>query len=95
MRISTYVVNSAVKVWTHLICRIDAAQLNPGSPESGPLILVTNHVTSLEVSVDLCASFAHAPLLGSSRPRPGKTLLWDIYLIYGWNPALRAGEKPT
>jgi len=48
MTIATHIVNTAVKVWTHLVCRIDAAQLAQ-VPQKGPLILVTNHITSLEV----------------------------------------------
>ncbi len=48
MTIATRIVNTAVKLWTHLICRIDSAQLDQ-VPQNGPLILVTNHVTSLEV----------------------------------------------
>ena len=48
MTLSTRVVTSTIKGLTHLLCRIDAAQLAL-VPGCGPLILVTNHINFLDV----------------------------------------------
>jgi 1-acyl-sn-glycerol-3-phosphate acyltransferase len=48
MTITTRIVNTAVKTCTHVVCRVDSNQLVQ-VPQKGPLILVTNHIASLEV----------------------------------------------
>jgi len=90
MTIATRIVNTAVKVWTHLVCRIDATQLAL-VPQKGPLIVVTNHVTSLEVPL----IYAHL----QPRPVTGfvKAETWENpfmgYLFDLWNGIpLRRGE---
>jgi 1-acyl-sn-glycerol-3-phosphate acyltransferase len=48
MNITPNLVNGALKRITGLLCRIDASQLDC-VPQSGPLILVCNHINFLEV----------------------------------------------
>lgn len=75
MSIALSTVNTTIKVILRLICRIDAAALNY-IPQTGPLILVANHVNFLEVPL----VFTHL------QPRPvtgfAKAETWD-------NPVMR------
>jgi 1-acyl-sn-glycerol-3-phosphate acyltransferase len=75
MTITSAVVNTTIRGLTRLLCRVYDDQL-PRIPETGPLILVSNHINFLEV-----------PLLYTHlQPRPvtgfAKAETWD-------NPALR------
>ena len=90
MTFAGWVVSRTIKGLTHLLCRVDAAQL-ARVPSRGPLVLVCNHVNFLDVPV----VFTHLqprPLAGFS-----KTETWDhpflgpLFSLYGAIP-LRRGE---
>jgi 1-acyl-sn-glycerol-3-phosphate acyltransferase len=76
MTIAERILNSIVLGILRLICRVDVSQL-VRVPEHGPLIIVTNHVSFLEVPL----VFIHL------RPRPltgfAKAETWDNPLL-GW-----------
>jgi 1-acyl-sn-glycerol-3-phosphate acyltransferase len=76
MTIAERILNSIVLGILRLICRVDVSQL-VSVPEHGPLIIVTNHVSFLEVPL----VFIHL------RPRPltgfAKAETWDNPLL-GW-----------
>jgi 1-acyl-sn-glycerol-3-phosphate acyltransferase len=40
--------NNVIRLGTDILCRIDKREI-PNIPARGPLILVTNHINSLEV----------------------------------------------
>lgn len=75
MRFASHFVNAAESALVWLLCRVDDAEIAK-VPAAGPLILVTNHVSFLEIPV------LHSRL----RPRPvvglAKVESWD-------NPLLR------
>jgi 1-acyl-sn-glycerol-3-phosphate acyltransferase len=83
-------VNLAVRVYTHLVCRIDAPDLDK-VPMQGPLIVIANHTGQIEVPL----LFAHL------QPRPitgwAKVETWDnwflnlIFDLWGAIP-IRRGE---
>lgn len=90
MKIAAIVVNGALKNLTRLLCRIDARQLER-VPQTGPLILVSNHINFLEVPL------VYTHLL----PRPitgfAKSETWDnplmAYLFDLWEAIpLHRGE---
>jgi 1-acyl-sn-glycerol-3-phosphate acyltransferase len=76
MTITERILNFVVQAILRLACRVDVSQL-VRVPEHGPLIIVTNHVTFLEVPL----IFTHL------RPRPltgfAKAETWDNPLL-GW-----------
>ncbi len=90
MTLTGWIVSQIVKGLTHVLCRVDAAQL-ARVPERGPLILVANHVNFLDVPV----VFTHL------QPRPiagfSKVETWDhpflgpLFTLYNAIP-LRRGE---
>jgi 1-acyl-sn-glycerol-3-phosphate acyltransferase len=50
MRLTHWLVTSTIKGLTHVLCRIDAAELAQ-IPAQGPLIVVANHINFLEVPI--------------------------------------------
>ncbi len=76
MTITERILNSVIQGILRLICRVDLSQLS-NVPEHGPLIIVTNHVSFLEVPL----IFTHL------RPRPltgfAKAETWDNPIL-GW-----------
>ncbi|NOY07287.1 MAG: 1-acyl-sn-glycerol-3-phosphate acyltransferase [Spirochaetes bacterium] len=48
MSLVSWIVNSSIKTFIGITCRIDKDELKQ-VPEKGPLILVSNHISSLEV----------------------------------------------
>lgn len=50
MSLTHTLVTGAIKGLLHVLCRIDAAQM-ARIPDAGPLLLVANHISSLEVPV--------------------------------------------
>jgi len=90
MTIATRIVNTAVKVWTHLVCRIDATQLAL-VPQKGPLIVVTNHVTSLEVPL-IYAHLQPRPVTGFVKAETWENpFMGYLFDLWGGIP-LRRGE---
>jgi len=90
MTLTFRIVNTTIKGLTHVLCRIDDAQLSL-VPRQGPLILVANHINFLEVPV----VFTHL------QPRPVTGLVksetWDnramalLFNIWGGIP-IKRGE---
>lgn len=76
MGVLHWIVNQGIRTLTALVCRIDKT-LFPGFPDRGPLIVVFNHIGSLEVPL----------LLAHLQPRPvvglAKVETWDSPLM-GW-----------
>jgi 1-acyl-sn-glycerol-3-phosphate acyltransferase len=88
--IITGIVNTAVKVWTHLICRIDAAQMAQ-IPWQGPLILATNHVTTLEVPL-MYVHLLPRPITGFVKAETWENpFMGYLFDLWGGIP-LRRGE---
>jgi 1-acyl-sn-glycerol-3-phosphate acyltransferase len=90
MSLTYWLVTSTIRGLTHVLCRIDAAELAQ-IPAQGPLIVVANHVNFLEVPI----MYTHL------QPRPGtgfaKAETWDSpvggFLFGLWNAIpLRRGE---
>jgi 1-acyl-sn-glycerol-3-phosphate acyltransferase len=50
LSLANTVVSTTIKGLTHMLCRIDASQLNQ-VPQEGPLLLVANHVNFLDAPV--------------------------------------------
>jgi 1-acyl-sn-glycerol-3-phosphate acyltransferase len=74
MTVAHTVVTASIKALLHILCRIDARQMERIPPE-GPLILVANHISSLEVPI----VYTHL------QPRPAtafaKAETWDHPLL--------------
>ena len=90
MSYSTILINQSIRRLTRVLCRIDDSQLR-SVPQSGPLIIVTNHINFLEVPL------VYTHLL--PRPLTGfvKAETWDnaamAFLFNLWNAIpLRRGE---
>jgi 1-acyl-sn-glycerol-3-phosphate acyltransferase len=90
MTLAMWAVNGAIRNITRLICRIDDSQL-AAVPAHGPLILVANHINSIEVPL----VFTHLqprPVTGFAKAEswenPFKRVLFDFW---GAIP-LRRGE---
>ena len=81
LKISAFVVNGALKNITRLLCRIDSRQL-VRVPQTGPLILVSNHINFLEVPL-LYTHLLPRPITGYA-----KSETWDnplmAYLFNLW-----------
>lgn len=90
MKIMAIVVNGALKNLTRLLCRIDAKQL-ARVPQTGPLILVSNHINFLEVPL-IYTHLLPRPITGFA-----KSETWDnplmAYLFDLWEAIpLHRGE---
>lgn len=72
MPVAEPIVNGAIRLLLHTLCRVDKGQLEK-IPPRGPAILITNHTTSLEGPIYY--------VLMAPRPRTalGKQELWDNF----------------
>ena len=93
MTLAHGVVTGAIRALVRLLCRIDGAQV-AAVPDRGPLILVANHISFLEVPV-LYTQLQPRPLAGFAKAEtwdnPVLRLLADLW---GAIP-LRRGEADT
>jgi 1-acyl-sn-glycerol-3-phosphate acyltransferase len=93
MTLAHGVVTGAIRALVRLLCRIDGAQL-AAVPDRGPVILVANHISFLEVPV-LYTQLQPRPLAGFAKAEtwdnPALRLLADLW---GAIP-LRRGEADT
>jgi 1-acyl-sn-glycerol-3-phosphate acyltransferase len=88
-----WAVCQSIKRLTHVLCRVDAAQLNR-VPTKGPLLLVSNHINFLDVPL----FFTHLqprPLVGFAKVETwDNPLLGSLFSLYGAIP-LKRGEADT
>ncbi len=86
----TRVVNWTVKGLTHLLCRVDDAQLAQ-IPERGPLILVANHINFVEVPI-LYTHLQPRPVTGFAKAETwNNPVLGRLFSLWGGIP-LKRGE---
>jgi 1-acyl-sn-glycerol-3-phosphate acyltransferase len=90
MSFLTNLVNTAVKIVTGILCKIDKSEFHK-MPKKGPLILAANHISFLELPV----MFTHLqprPFSGFAKARNWKSPVWRVFLdLWGAIP-LREGE---
>lgn len=90
MKLALRVVNTSLKGLTRILCRVDDSQLGR-VPESGPLILVANHINFLEVPL-LYTHLMPRPVTGFAKAEtwdnPAMAKLFDLWQAI----PLRRGE---
>jgi 1-acyl-sn-glycerol-3-phosphate acyltransferase len=85
--------NTVLKVLTRALCRIDDAQLVK-VPARGPLILVANHVSFIEVPI-LITHLQPRPITGFAKAENWRNpITWFLFKVWGGIP-LRRGEADT
>jgi 1-acyl-sn-glycerol-3-phosphate acyltransferase len=85
--------NGVIKPLTRILCRIDDAQL-PNVPAHGPLILVANHVSFIEVPI-LITHLQPRPITGFAKAENWRNpLTWFLFKVWGGIP-LRRGTADT
>ena len=93
MTLSSWFVNSLVRTYTNITCKIDAPNLDD-FPMEGPLIAIANHTGQIEVPI----MFAHLqprPLTGWAKVEAwNNPLLRWVFGIWGAIPVKR-GEADT
>ena len=86
-------INFAIRVYTHITCRIDAPDLDK-FPMKGPLIAIANHTGQIEVPM-LFAHLQPRPLTGWAKVEAWNN--WFLRWIFGvWGAIpVRRGEADT
>jgi len=91
MTLTYRVVTSSIKGLTHILCRIDGAQLTR-VPEQGPLIIATNHVNFLEAPI-LYTHLDPRPLTGFVKSEQLEHPIFGPLLLGLWEGIpIRRGE---
>ena len=84
----TRVVNPIIKGLTHLLCRIDDAQLAQ-VPGRGPLILVANHINFVEIPI-LYTHLQPRPVTGFAKAETWNNPAWSrLFNLWGGIPLKR------
>jgi 1-acyl-sn-glycerol-3-phosphate acyltransferase len=90
MSIPAQVVSTTIKGLSHLLCRIDASQL-PQVPQTGPLILVANHINFLDAPV-VYTQLLPRPMTGFAKIETWENpLIGALFSLYRSIP-LRRGQ---
>jgi 1-acyl-sn-glycerol-3-phosphate acyltransferase len=91
MRALAWMVNTTIHGLTHLLCRVDTAQLQK-VPARGPLILATNHINFLEVPV-LRIHLRPRPIAGLAKAEAWENpIIGFLFNLWGAIP-IRRGES--
>ena len=91
MKVLAWMINTTIHGLIHLLCRVDAAQLEK-VPAHGPLILATNHINFLDVPV-LRIHLRPRPIAGLAKAEAWKNpVLGFLFDLWGAIP-IRRGES--
>jgi len=90
MSIAEWVVNNAIKGGTRIICRVHDAELEK-IPQHGPLIIVANHVNSLDVPL-MITHLLPRPLIGLAKIETWDNPVFNLLFTMWKAIPIRRGE---
>jgi 1-acyl-sn-glycerol-3-phosphate acyltransferase len=90
MSIAEWVVNRAIKGGTRIICRVHDAELEK-IPKQGPLIIVANHVNSLDVPL-MITHLLPRPLIGLAKIETWDNPIFNLLFTMWKAIPIRRGE---